>query len=764
MWRGFGQQQVAPAPPAPPATFADRFSADFQSTAYTELGRVSRMLSEGDAYQEQIDKIYGITGRKLENPGYLADGVAIANAEKALDEGWLQARQRDSTLGQRPDARARAIEIAKQKAAGSMEMAQGSVGFGGAAGGFLGATAATMLHPIQLAMLPFGGAAKTGGWAANILREGVEQALIGGAVQVPIEIEAAPWRQRVGIEQSSLANIGQAAAGGLVLGAGFRAIGEAGRALLARRPAAPGYTGQTWWPAVEQAARQAGVNPEYMAKTAMVESSGMNVRPKGPGQTASGLFGFTDGTWRNLGANLADKGDIAKQAEVMSNFTAVNRRLLREKLGREPTDLELYAAHHFDPTIAARMAEGPDSTLMIDLVGQRAVEANPYLSGMTVGRWKERFAKKFGDEYAPRGRRVPQDEQDLFRTVDRAARDVDDAHGPPAAATAHMANMREAERSVIDGLAPKIEPLPESPELRRIAAPSGREADVQHELVELSSIWDDGPTGKADRPVIGPDNKVEAGGDAVAALRGGDAQAQARQVEMARELGLDQAGYVQPVVVDRRVRNMGEAERAQWVNDWREPPAPASEMARGLSGPDRADLAVAEAIARRADEQGVSIGALLADGEPVTPGALRFLRAMSQDDALRFRADPAAVPARIRAAARARGEGSRGPALEVGEAQPPLIERAIQAATEQTEQALKPEAVKAVEMDARRQIADAITTRPDIGEQKVDIGDGRQIALDDVDAELSRLERMDEASKVIEAACLGLRVIKAAAE
>lgn len=88
----------------------------------------------------------------------------------------------------------------------------------------------------------------------------------------------------------------------------------------------------------------------YAAKVAKVES-GNNPNAKNPYSSASGLFQFTDGTWKGvsdrykLGYTQEDKFDPKKSQRAFELFTKDNAAYIEPTLGHTPTDADLYMAH-----------------------------------------------------------------------------------------------------------------------------------------------------------------------------------------------------------------------------------------------------------------------------------------------------------------------------------------------------------------------------------------------------------------------------------
>jgi len=131
--------------------------------------------------------------------------------------------------------------------------------------------------------------------------------------------------------------------------------------------------------AIRRAAQATGASFEYLLATAKVESN-FNPGLKASGSTATGLFQFIEQTWlgmmknagRALGfGNYADaisrnssgryqvadpqlrneilqlRRDPAANAAMAGAFTQRNAAALRQRIGRRPTDGELYMAHFF---------------------------------------------------------------------------------------------------------------------------------------------------------------------------------------------------------------------------------------------------------------------------------------------------------------------------------------------------------------------------------------------------------------------------------
>lgn len=196
--------------------------------------------------------------------------------------------------------------------------------------------------------------------------------------------------------------------------------------------APPPVTGPTPSPAVsgaiKQAAKQTGANFQYLLATAQVESN-YNPNAQGATSSAKGLFQFIEQTWlatmKEAGPahgygkysdaigrtaegqyvvtdpNLASKimnlrSDPTANSVMAGAFTKNNSAKLAERLGRNPTEGELYIAHFLGPAGASRMigmAESRPSTRAAD-VFPTAAQSNPTIFYDRQGR-----ARSVGDVY-----------------------------------------------------------------------------------------------------------------------------------------------------------------------------------------------------------------------------------------------------------------------------------------------------------------------------------------------------------------------------
>jgi hypothetical protein len=139
--------------------------------------------------------------------------------------------------------------------------------------------------------------------------------------------------------------------------------------------------------AIRDAARVTGAGFEYLLNTAVRESN-LNPNAKSPNSSATGLFQFLDQTWlatvKQAGPNLgygkyadaitqnasgrftvtdpamlrdimALRKDPSANAVMAGAFSNANAKVLTERLGRKPSDGELYIAHFLGAAGAVRL-------------------------------------------------------------------------------------------------------------------------------------------------------------------------------------------------------------------------------------------------------------------------------------------------------------------------------------------------------------------------------------------------------------------------
>jgi hypothetical protein len=122
----------------------------------------------------------------------------------------------------------------------------------------------------------------------------------------------------------------------------------------------------------------------YFDKLAQAESGG-DVNAKNPNSSASGKYQFTNDTWKSLvekhgkqtGITMRDKNNPQAQDVFAELFTKENADILTNKLGRQPTDGDLYVAHFFGAPQAAKFISNVGTNkAAFAVVPPRVVQAN----------------------------------------------------------------------------------------------------------------------------------------------------------------------------------------------------------------------------------------------------------------------------------------------------------------------------------------------------------------------------------------------------
>jgi len=163
---------------------------------------------------------------------------------------------------------------------------------------------------------------------------------------------------------------------------------------------------------VKDKVKEGNIDPEYYKKLAQIESSG-NPNAINKDSKAAGLYQFTKRTWKGLTEQLGldydldDRFDPDKSMEVLKVFTKQNRNYLKKKLGREPSQSELYLAHFRGMGGATKLIQNIEANpnmLVTEFVPESHLEDNKSVFYNKDGTPKKAFeiydwsAKKFGEK------------------------------------------------------------------------------------------------------------------------------------------------------------------------------------------------------------------------------------------------------------------------------------------------------------------------------------------------------------------------------
>ncbi len=156
------------------------------------------------------------------------------------------------------------------------------------------------------------------------------------------------------------------------------------------------------------AAKMTGFDPHIAATVAAVESS-FDPNAKAPTSSAGGYFQFLDATWKETLDKHGAKYGLAKNASKYDGranalmgmeFLKDNAEYLKKRLGREITDVDLYAAHFLGPGGAAKFLGAPTGSDARGWVGENVPGANYSIffdkngTARTVGGVYEEFDRR----------------------------------------------------------------------------------------------------------------------------------------------------------------------------------------------------------------------------------------------------------------------------------------------------------------------------------------------------------------------------------
>lgn len=145
-----------------------------------------------------------------------------------------------------------------------------------------------------------------------------------------------------------------------------------------------------------------GYSQSGIARTVQLESNGDPTVVNASGHV--GLGQFSPETWKEYGVGDPKNPDDAIAA--IQRYAAANSQYLTPKLGRPPTDAELYIAHQQGPGGAAALLTHPNASAA-SLIGLQAVKQNlpwnmqPQAATMTAAEFTSYWGHKFGGTTPP---------------------------------------------------------------------------------------------------------------------------------------------------------------------------------------------------------------------------------------------------------------------------------------------------------------------------------------------------------------------------
>jgi hypothetical protein len=141
-------------------------------------------------------------------------------------------------------------------------------------------------------------------------------------------------------------------------------------------------------------AQKYNLPPQLMSSIAKAESNFNPNAGNKTGSSAKGLYQFIDKTWMGMGGKPGEQFDPEINSELGAKYIRQNAEFLKNRLGRDPSYSEVYAAHYFGPSGASNLltrANPKDSIekglgTFNDPKGVKLImKQNPNLRGKTVG-------------------------------------------------------------------------------------------------------------------------------------------------------------------------------------------------------------------------------------------------------------------------------------------------------------------------------------------------------------------------------------------
>lgn len=165
---------------------------------------------------------------------------------------------------------------------------------------------------------------------------------------------------------------------------------------------------------IRDAATTVGIRPDWAVAIAKTEAKDLSPDSKNPRSSASGLFQFTDETWKESVGKWGKKHSVldddvfdANSNSVMgAEFTKSNMEKLSKLLGREPTLSEVYLAHFSGFTgaskVLSKIKDNPN-VLASEVWSKKAQEQNPtiFKEGIKASEVVQLLTRRVRNNFTP---------------------------------------------------------------------------------------------------------------------------------------------------------------------------------------------------------------------------------------------------------------------------------------------------------------------------------------------------------------------------
>ena len=225
------------------------------------------------------------------------------------------------------------------------------------------------------------------------------------AIKADQMAQAAPMGMQPTVKEQKVAELRQRAGLAALPASNMEAMGTRAAKGGIMTYAGGGFTNAQIIEMVRKEAAKRGINPDTAERILRIENSKLDPKASPKTSTAFGLFQTTDDTWNLVGGDPKKKDSVEEQIRVGLNLIQDNDTKLGDRLGRQPTPSESYAAHFFGLGNALKVLNAEPGAKIEDILvgekGEKVIAANKkLLAGKTAGDVIGAFTQKMGVEPA----------------------------------------------------------------------------------------------------------------------------------------------------------------------------------------------------------------------------------------------------------------------------------------------------------------------------------------------------------------------------